>query len=80
MAEEYTPISCSFYDRLEEAATIKKEVELQFALNGQRQKISTVIKNLLIRDKVEYMLLADGKEIRLDSIRSLDGVELQNHC
>lgn len=80
MEEEYTPISCSFYDRLEAAATLQKEVEVAYYSNGQTQSIRTIIKTFMIRNKVEYMLLADGREVRLDSIHSLDGVALQNNC
>lgn len=78
--EEYQPISCSFYDRLEEAATIAKVVNLKFIENADLVEISGKIKTFKIQDKVEYLVLDTGNEIRLDNIHSLDGVELKNHC
>lgn len=80
MEEAYKPISCSFYDRLEAAATQKKKVDLQYFRHGSLVSLQTTIKTLHIRNKVEYMVLEDDSEIRLDKIHAIDKVELQNHC
>ena len=80
MEKEYQPISCTFYDRLEAAATLNKKVELKYYNEEKLLTISTTIISLEIKDKIEYMGLADGTEVRLDAIHSLDGVELKNHC
>ncbi|ALW86479.1 hypothetical protein AUC43_16125 [Hymenobacter sedentarius] len=73
MSTDYTPIDCHFYDLLEAAATLRRRVDLQY-FNDLRQLClaSGVIDTLLVRDKVEYMRLKSGEEIRLDHIIRLD--------
>ena len=80
MEAEYKPIDCSFYDRLEAAATLRKVVDLQFYHDDQPQHVKATIETLTLRNKVEYMILSDGSEIRLDKIYALDGIELNKHC
>ena len=80
MKETYTPISCSFYDRLEEAATLKKVVNLQYFEGDSQMQKQVVIQTIKIKNKVEWLILDDGTDVRLDRIHSLDGVELENHC
>lgn len=80
MASDYKPISCSFYDRLEEAATLNREIDLVYQGPNQLERVRSRIETLKIMDKVEYMVLADGTEIRLDSIYSVDGILLNNYC
>ena len=80
MEEAYTPISCSFYDRLEEAATLKKVVNLQYFEGDLPMQKQALIKTIKIRDKIEWLFLVDGTEVRLDRIHSIDGVKLSNHC
>jgi len=64
----YTPIDCSLYDTYEAAATRKVEIELHL-LDGTVQKGK--IKDLFVRDKVEWLLLDTGGEVRLDRIREM---------
>ncbi|MCC3155463.1 Rho-binding antiterminator [Hymenobacter sp. BT770] len=73
MSTDYNPIDCHFYDLLEAAATLRRRVDLQY-FNDLRQLCLTsgVIDTLLVRDKVEYMRLKSGEEIRLDHIIRLD--------
>ena len=74
MSPDYTPIDCHFYDLLEAAATLqRRRVDLQY-FNDLRQLClgSGVIDTLFIRDKVEYMRLKSGEEIRLDHLIRLD--------
>ena len=73
MSTDYQPIDCGFYDELEAAATQKKRVTLQY-FNDLRQLCmeSGVIDTFFIRDKVEFMRLKSGEEIRLDHIIRLD--------
>ena len=73
MSTDYQPIDCGFYDELEAAATQKKRVALQY-FNDLRQLCmeSGVIDTFFIRDKVEFMQLKSGEEIRLDHIIRLD--------
>ena len=39
-----------------------------------------VITDLFIRDKVEYLRLADGFELRLDALVAVDDKELRSYC
>ncbi|MBO2007831.1 hypothetical protein [Hymenobacter negativus] len=73
MSTEYKPIDCNFYDELEAAATLRRRVALQY-FNDLRQLCmeSGVIDTLFIRDKVEYMRLKSGEEIRLDHLIRID--------
>ena len=73
MSADYQPIDCGFYDELEAAATLKKHVALQY-FNDLRQLClgSGVIDTLFIRDKIEFMRLKSGEEIRLDHLIRLD--------
>ncbi|MDQ2793257.1 MAG: Rho-binding antiterminator [Bacteroidota bacterium] len=73
MSPAYTPIDCHFYDRLEAAATQRRRVALQY-FNDLRQLCldSGVIDTFFIREKVEYLRLKSGEEIRLDHLICLD--------
>ncbi|GAA4020850.1 hypothetical protein GCM10022409_00460 [Hymenobacter glaciei] len=73
MSAPYTPIDCNYYDHLEAAATQRHRVELQY-FNDLRQLClgSGVIDTLFIREKVEYMRLKSGEEIRLDHLIRID--------
>ena len=73
MAVPYIPIDCNYYDHLEAAATQRRRVELQY-FNDLRQLClgAGVIETLFIRDKVEYLRLKSGEEIRLDHLIRLD--------
>ena len=80
MAEPYSPIDCNFYDRLEAAATLKKDVVLEFRQGQKIETRHTIIKTIMLKDKIEWLVLSDGAEIRLDRIYSLDGVKLASYC
>jgi Rho-binding antiterminator len=73
MSTDYQPIDCHFYDELEAAATQRRRVHLQY-FNDLRQLClgSGVIATFFVQDKVEYMRLKSGEEIRLDHIIRLD--------
>jgi len=73
MSAPYLPIDCGFYDTLEAAATQRRRVALQY-FNDLRQLClgSDVIDTFFLRDKVEFLRLKSGEEIRLDHIIRLD--------
>ena len=75
MDNNYRPISCSFYDRLEAAATLGKEVHLKYFLGKDIRLVKCRIKTILIKDKIEWLLLENQERIRLDQIESLDGIK-----
>lgn len=78
--ESYVPISCIFYDYLEEAATLGKVSTIVYEHNGSAKTMDAKIKTLLIKDKVEYMVLDNSTSIRLDSLISFNGRQLSINC
>ncbi len=74
--EFYKAINCSFYDKLLEYASLKKEVEIVFENGNGRDTEVSLIKNVFTKDKAEYLLLSSGTIIRLDYIYSVNGLEL----
>lgn len=79
-SQTYIPINCSFYDYLEEAATLKLVSNIVFWQEGASKTIKTRIKTLFIKDKVEYMLLDTNQKIRLDKLISFNDKKLLKPC
>jgi Rho-binding antiterminator len=76
----YTPISCDFYDELEAYSILKKEVEIFYEEEaGIPTSIFGRIKDLYSRDNTEYLLLDTGKEIRLDLLIRVDNKVLAEY-
>ena len=70
----YKPIDCNFYDILEALAIKKRYVRIQYKTElHEFQTIDAMIKDLYIKQGFEYMLLANGQEVRLDYLISVDG-------
>lgn len=70
----YTPVNCSFYDKLEALATLRKESLIQFqSPGGDAQEVLGVIKDFFIRDGAEYLITEKGDEVRLDHITKVNG-------
>ena len=76
----YIPINCSFYDYLEEAATLGSLSTIGYLDNDRLVQVKSKIKTLVIKDKVEYMVLEDGLLIRLDYLISFNGKVLPKSC
>ena len=76
----YTPISCSFYDYLEEAATLGRLSAIEYMEDNQVEKVESKILTLVIKDKIEYMVLENGQSIRLDYLLSINGISLPKSC
>jgi len=78
---KYKPIDCNFYDILEANAVLKKKVEIIYLVEGEiEETIQSVIKDLYIKEKAEYMKLVNEQEIRLDRLISVDGQKLNGVC
>ena len=75
---KYIPIDCNFYDRLEAWSTRQEKVTIEL-LDEQEESVG-VIKDLYIKDKVEFLLLDSGIEIRLDRIASVNNIPLSGAC
>jgi Rho-binding antiterminator len=79
--EVYQPISCNFYDHLEATATMRKRVIIHYLdTSGKETSILAKIKDLFVKEKVEYMVLDNGLTIRLDHILDVDGEQLAAYC
>ena len=78
----YRPISCNFYDELEARATLRQPCVIVYRPeNGPTEaSVTGIIDTLYIRDKVEYLRLTDGFELRLDWLVSVDGRLLAGYC
>ena len=69
--EHYEPVSCDYHDELEAAAMHRKEVELEFELEGVTQKERGRVEDVYTNEGAEFIRFASdsGKlEIRLDHI------------
>ena len=78
---KYIPIACQYYDVIELNASRKKEVELAWL--DWNEKVITkkdVIKDILTRDKEEFLILSDQTEVRLDRIISIDDTQFYGSC
>lgn len=64
----YVPVDCSLYDRYEAASTLCQRVELRLVDGSTR---TGRIVDLHVKEKVEWMNLDDGSEIRLDHIMEM---------
>lgn len=72
--ERYEPVSCDYHDQLEAAAMHKKDVELEFELEGVTQRERGKIADVFTADGAEFVKFEspDGPlEIRLDRIISV---------
>ena len=81
MKEKYIPISCDFYDELELWAIRKTNCKFVY-LNeaNERQTIEGVIENLFAKEKVEFLLLENGFQLRLDRLVSVNDKPLPDVC
>lgn len=80
--EDYQPISCSFYDELEARATTRQVCTLLYRTEPDTppSTYTGIITDLFIKEKVEYLRLEDGFELRLDALVAVDDKELRNYC
>lgn len=72
--EHYEPVSCDYHDELEAAAMHKKEVELEFELEGVTQRERGRVEDVYTTDGAEFIRFAADSgplEIRLDHIIAL---------
>jgi Rho-binding antiterminator len=72
--EHYEPVSCDYHDQLEEAAMHRKNVELEFELEGVPQKETGVIADVFTAQGAEFVKFdarSGPVEIRLDQIISM---------
>jgi len=70
---DYRPIACSFHDRLESFAVLRVPCRIVYtdAEGGEHQVIDRIA-DVLVRHGAEYLVLAEGSEIRLDRLESVE--------
>lgn len=68
----YIPIDCSLYDHYEAAATLKQKVRLDL---GNGTGLQGRIVDLFVRDRIEWLRLDSGAEVRLDRITGMQVLE-----
>jgi Rho-binding antiterminator len=77
----YQSISCSFYNRLESLAFRQVPVPLVYRDEEELRSLpQAIIEDVFMREKVEYLRLSNGTEIRLDRLLSVNGIPLRRHC
>ena len=72
--ESYQPVSCDYHDELEAAAMHRKEVEIEFDLEGVTQKERGRVEDVFTANGAEFIRFASDSgplEIRLDHIISM---------
>jgi Rho-binding antiterminator len=72
--EPYEPVSCDFHDQLEQAAMHRRNVELEFELEGVPQKETGTIADVYTAhgaELVKFVAPSGPVEIRLDQIISI---------
>lgn len=75
METKYKPIDCGFHDHLEAAATLRRYVKLQYFTEiHEFITVMAVVKDIYTKDKMEFLVLHTGEEIRLDRIVRIDDV------
>jgi Rho-binding antiterminator len=76
--EHYTPIDCTFHDRIEALATTRRRVllELDAGQPGGKTVAEGVIADIWTApSKEEFLRLDDGETIRLDRIKAIRPVD-----
>ena len=77
----YKPISCVFYDYLEADATLGVVSDIEYnGSDGNSERIKAKIKDLIIKNKIEFMVLDNDQVIRLDSILKFNGISALDPC
>lgn len=71
----YQPIDCGYYDYFEAAIVQRRAVDLRYLLpDGTEKTEHTQLRDLKTAQSEEFVQLADGRWLRLDRIRELDGI------
>ena len=73
--EPYQPIDCNLYDYLEAWAVKNTDCEvLYMSEQNEEARFTKKIKDLRVKNKVEYVEWDDGSIMRLDQLIEINGV------
>ena len=67
------PISCEFYDQLMVAIQRKIPSTIVYLENGQNTTIKSVVRELMMIEYEEFLVLKGGKKINLQTIFLFNG-------
>ena len=71
--KRYIPISCNLYDEFESAAVKKAECDITYLDNDKEKTVKTKIINFKSFEREEFMIIENGKNIRLDRVVAFNG-------
>lgn len=72
--DAYRLVGCDFHDRLESLATLRQTCHLVYRSDTNPSiEIDARIVDVYAANQADYIRLADGTEIRIDKILSVDG-------
>jgi Rho-binding antiterminator len=78
---QYHPISCSFYDQLEALSVKGLAVDIVYVdESGTEKQTSGRIVNLFSSNKIEYAEMDSNEQIRLDKLRTVNGMFPGDYC
>jgi hypothetical protein len=81
MDQGFRSVGCAFYEELELLAMRHSSCDIVFlAPGGARSVIRDEIKDLLVREGVEYMKTKGGLEIELTGILEINGKKPSGTC
>jgi len=71
----YEPVDCSLHDRFESAAVRQDRVRVEWTICEEAPRtVEGTIRDIVVRDGAEYLVMSDGSEIRLDRIRTFSTI------
>jgi len=74
-SDAYEPIDCSLHDRFESAAIRRDRGRVQWTMGDDEPRtVEGTIRDIVVRDGAEYLVMSDGSEIRLDRIRAFSTI------
>jgi len=79
MNTKYHNISCSYYDQIEAYATKRTRCLIAY-LDDSEKTVEGIITDIYSLEGAEYLTVNNETAIRLDHIRSINGVAVDNKC
>ena len=77
---DYTPIACSFHDRLESWAIRRETVEVVWRAPEAERSARTTVEDVFAKDDADWVRLGTGETVRTDRLVSVGGIPLAEGC
>ena len=72
MKVPYQPVSCELYDQLTDYAVLRRAVKIIISLpDGGSEELQVQVKDIITRNKEEFLITENDRAIRLDQILSV---------